>query len=132
LTDVIESREVEKEEEEPREPRPPSVSGASNGSDNGSRIRTPKAKKTASKDWTESFEVDFWPAYKRPVGKGAALFSWLRIGAAVTSQPEETELFNRIMDGLERWNETHKNDEPEFIPHPTTWLNQRRWEDETP
>lgn len=91
-----------------------------------------KPRKTASKDWTESFtSVDgFWPAYPRQVGKGAALFSWLRLGAGL-SRDAEIELFNAIMDGLERWKSAHKDDEPDFIPHPSTWLNQRRWEDAT-
>lgn len=88
-----------------------------------------RPKKSASKDWVESFTADFWPAYRRPVGKGAALFAWLRLGSGLDPEAEKT-LFNAIMDGLEQWNERHKADELEFIPHPATWLNQRRWEDE--
>jgi hypothetical protein len=89
-----------------------------------------REKRRASKDWLESFAADFWPAYRRPVGKGAALATWTRLGLSLTSPAEESALFTAIMDGLEVWNTRHKDDELEFVPHPATWLNQRRWEDE--
>lgn len=68
----------------------------------------------------------FWESYPRKVGKDAASKAYdraiRRIGGA---QAVET-----IIDGLCRalpgW------DDPDFIPHPTTWLNQGRWEDEAP
>ena len=66
----------------------------------------------------------FWSAYPRKVAKPAALKIWMKLA------PSE-ELFNQIMERLE----AHKNspqwikDDGQFIPHPATWLNQRRWED---
>ena len=32
------------------------------------------------------------------------------------------------MDYIKLW--IHNKTEKQFIPHPSTWLNQRRWEDE--
>ena len=36
------------------------------------------------------------------------------------------------MEGLERYKKTKQWQENagRFVPHPTTWLNQERWEDE--
>lgn len=72
----------------------------------------------------EGFDV-FWKAYPRKVGKGAAEKSWLRL------KPTE-ELRTVILKAIE----IHKSsngwtkDNGDYIPHPSTWLNQRRWEDE--
>lgn len=36
----------------------------------------------------------------------------------------------KMLDAIERQKQSDQWQEPKFIPHPTTWLNQRRWEDE--
>ena len=76
--------------------------------------------------YTTSNFLEFWKAYPRKVGKGAAYKSWKRI-----------KKFDGFMDLLfsalntqkesDQWNRNNG----QYIPHPTTWLNQRRWEDET-
>ena len=63
---------------------------------------------------------DFWAAYPRKVGKGAARAAFDRArkrGATVAE----------IASGLCRqvWPKDRQ-----FIPHPATWLNQGRWQDE--
>ena len=69
--------------------------------------------------------VDFWSSYPRKVAKGAAERAWLKLNA------DET-LTARILHAVvaqskgEQW----LRDAGAFIPHPATWLNQRRWEDE--
>ena len=39
-----------------------------------------------------------------------------------------------MITAIERWEQTEqwKDNGGRFIPHPATWLNQRRWEDEVP
>jgi hypothetical protein len=37
-----------------------------------------------------------------------------------------------ILAGLERAKLGWRDTEPEFVPHPATWLNQERWLDELP
>ncbi len=70
----------------------------------------------------EKFE-EFWKAYPRKIGKGAALRSWEKIS------PSE-DLFTRILGSVAE----HLNDpqwkEMRYIPHPATYLNQTRWDDE--
>jgi hypothetical protein len=65
----------------------------------------------------------FWDQYPRKVAKRAAQSSWNRL-----SESEQKEALDAISDHLKYWKlkETAK----EFIPHPATWLNQGRWEDE--
>ena len=72
----------------------------------------------------ERFGV-FWSSYPKKVGKQAALKSWKKIKPTA-------ELFERILSSLEmakqsdQWQREHGR----FIPNPTTWLNQGRWDDE--
>ena len=72
----------------------------------------------------QSFDV-FWAACPRKVGKAAAEKAWLKI------QPDE-ELAMRIVKAMneQRGQEQWKRDGGKFIPHPATWLNGKRWEDE--
>ena len=62
----------------------------------------------------------FWQAYPKRVAKGAA------IRAFNTAMKIAT--FSEIMDGVRRYAQTRPD--PQFTPHPTTWLNQQRWADE--
>jgi hypothetical protein len=65
--------------------------------------------------------MSFWLAYPRRVGKGAARTAFSK---ALKKAPAE-----RIMLGLLQasW-----PSDPQYIPHPATWLNQERWDDEPP
>ena len=67
----------------------------------------------------------FWDAYPRKVGKGAAEKSWKRIKPT-------PELIQQILSAIEeqKASTAWTKDNGQFIPHPTTWLNQKRWEDE--
>lgn len=76
---------------------------------------------------TRSTEVDpmflrFWASYPRKVGKKQALKAWNRYAKRNQSA---------ILDGLTAWNQHWQREktETQYIPHPTTWLRQERWED---
>lgn len=62
---------------------------------------------------------DFWAAYPRKVGKDDALKAWKK---ATKRAPVE-----QIAAGL---NAAQWPPDKQFIPHPATWLNQGRWQDE--
>ena len=70
--------------------------------------------------------VRFWGAYPRKVGKIAALKAWKRLKTPATILP-------KILEAIERQRASPQwtKDGGQFIPHPATWLNQGRWEDET-
>ena len=44
----------------------------------------------------------------------------------------DKSVFEKIMQGLRDYktSDQWEKDDGEFIPHPTTWLNQQRWNDE--
>lgn len=70
----------------------------------------------------------FWEAYPRKVAKVVAEDAFHK---TVASDKDPVGLVNRMIAALEvqkkYWNWV--KDDGRFIPHPTTWLNQRRWED---
>lgn len=69
----------------------------------------------------------FWQAYPRKVAKAAAEKAWKKL------KPDHA-LMALILKALEAQKRTEAwtKDNGAFIPHPATWLNQRRWEDELP
>lgn len=72
-------------------------------------------------DWNARAFDEFWAHYPKKVGKKAARKEWDK--AHVT--PELFEQIQKTLDWeIEQW------DDPQFIPHPRTWLSQGRWDDE--
>lgn len=69
--------------------------------------------------------AEFWAEYPKKVGKGAAEKSWKKINP-------DSDLTALIIGSLsghmgsDQW----RKDGGQYIPNPSTWLNQRRWEDE--
>ncbi len=75
------------------------------------------------KHWEKSFAL-FWKAYPRKVNKGKAEKAWYKL------KPNE-QLFSKILQGIERAKSSDDwlKDYGQFIPHPSTWLNAKGWED---
>lgn len=71
-----------------------------------------------------AFDV-FWAAYPKKVGKGAAEKAFSKLSPSLLPQMLSAIEAQKKSD---QW--TRNNGQ--FIPNPTTWLNQRRWEDELP
>lgn len=69
--------------------------------------------------------IAFWKAYPVKKAKAYAEKIWIRMKM-------DDELFDIIMAALEehKLSEQWVKDGGRFIPHASTWLNQRRWEDE--
>lgn len=67
----------------------------------------------------------FWISYPKKTAKPAAEKSWTK--AKVGND------FSTLMEALAKQKESYqwKSDGGKFIPNPATWINQRRWEDET-
>ena len=75
---------------------------------------------------TYSFE-DFYGLYPRKVGKKAALKAWSSL--KVENNPAlSAEIINGLTEQVEAW--SRDNTEARYIPHPSTWLNGHRWEDQ--
>lgn len=71
---------------------------------------------------SEEWFNQFWQAYPRRQGKSAAYAIWFKL------KPDET-LFERIIAAVERQKQSGQWVEG-YIPHPKTWLSQKRWDDE--
>ena len=69
--------------------------------------------------------AEFWIAYPRKIGKGSAEKAWRK---ARLGKP----MLQTILKAIERARATEqwRKDGGQYIPHPATWLNERRWEDE--
>lgn len=76
--------------------------------------------------FTPGFD-EFWSAFPRKVAKRAAgkAFARLRVDPALLAKMLQALQWQRQQ---QRWTV----DDGQFIPHPATWLNDRRWEDEEP
>ena len=72
-------------------------------------------------DINEQFN-EFWAVYPRKKGKGQAR-------RAFEKALEKTDL-ETIIAGVEAYIEHEDMSDPQFVAHPSTWLNGERWEDE--
>ena len=98
------------------------------------RNPTPSAKQegrtylrtcTEDEQLTHAFAA-FWNTYPRRIGKPAAMKAFARAAKHAGA--------DTVTSGAARWAQ-HWNDaqtEPQFIPHPTTWLNRHQWADDPP
>ena len=70
----------------------------------------------------ELFE-SFWKVYPRKVGKEKCR-NWFK-----SHKPKE-DLVQKMIEAVEEQKKSKQWSDPQYIPHPYTWLNQGRWEDE--
>ncbi|WP_197085285.1 hypothetical protein [Saccharothrix sp. ST-888] len=67
----------------------------------------------------------FWAAYPRRVGKGTAKTAWAK---AIKRGADPAHLTEAAQKHAAFWRTA--GTDPKFIPHPTTWLNGERYDDE--
>lgn len=75
----------------------------------------------------DAFESRFWPAYPRKVGKADAAKAFAKL------KPDDALL--AVMLGAlatQRDSDDWRRDGGQFVPHPATWINGKRWQDEVP
>lgn len=66
----------------------------------------------------------FWAAYPRHENRAKALKAW----KALKPSPAMQEIILRAIADQRTWRQWREG----FVPHPTTWLHGRRWDDERP
>jgi len=83
-----------------------------------------EVKNKRIKEYTSDF-LQFYDAYPKHIGREPAWKAWQKLNG---SRPNLSTLITKIneMKKSEDWTK----DNGKFIPHPATWLNQKRWEDE--
>ena len=84
-----------------------------------------KEKEQEKNNTYEEYFETFWVEYPKKVAK-------VNVKKWFTKNKPNEELFNKIMNGLGKFknSEDWSKDNGKFIPYPSTWLNQERWEDE--
>lgn len=80
----------------------------------------PITNNQVNKEYIDRFD-DFWKHYPRKVAKPNALKAWLKL------KPDD-DLTKKIISAISNQNLASR--EQQFIPHPASWLNAQRWEDE--
>ena len=80
-------------------------------------------KEEPSQEVAVTFD-DFWSLYPRRIAKKDARRAWDRISPRL-----HPSILTALFEWARIWN---ARGEPEFIPHPATWLNGERWEDDFP
>jgi hypothetical protein len=88
-------------------------------SQTGKPAKVPRRKGSA---YSQDFEA-FWLAYPRKVGKGTAWRAWL------AQKPPGLDVLLPSVDRAKK-TEQWSRDGGQYIPHPSTWITGRRWEDE--
>ena len=85
-----------------------------------SRIQNPNPESISARDRAKEFDL-FWDAYPRHEGKQKARQAYNKVDAAL----------DVLLDALKQHKKSTQwtKDGGQFIPHPATWLNGRRWED---
>lgn len=107
-----------------KNPPPAGAGGRERLTANGKRLEAHGERQTAGNGLRERFN-EFWQAYPKKVGKDAAWRSWQK-------RRPTAELTADILAAVEvqkTWPQWTK-DNGQFVPHPSTWLNQGRWQDE--
>lgn len=84
-----------------------------------------RARSKAAKAVEDPWFAAFWDAYPRRTGRGAARKAF---AAAVAAGADPRMVVITASAYAERCVALQK--EPQFIPHPSTWLNQERWDDD--
>ena len=91
-----------------------------------SRIQNPNPEITAhpcaARDFSAEFDI-FWKEYPRKAGDKEKAYS----AFCKANVPLDV-----LLNAIKRQKSSSQWQKPEFIPHPTTWLNGKRWEDEIP
>lgn len=118
--------EAKRSQTEPNEAKPSQISQKDKDKEKDNdkeRIDTLTLKGSGISPGESPFDA-FWRAYPRKTGKGDARNKFAK---ALTKTTFET-----IMTALERvkGSAQWQRDGGQYIPHPATWLNQERWDDD--
>ncbi len=81
-------------------------------------------KETITKENISSDFVTFWNIYPKKVGKKEALKAW--------NKAKDKPIIGKIKEIIEKQKKSEQwvRDGGQYIPNPSTWINQGRWDDE--
>lgn len=91
--------------------------------------REAKASLGHRKALTEGLFDQFWVKYPRKVKKPTALKAFCRV-MKDRSEEGQRDLLDTMLIAVEK--QKRRWGDPQYIPHPATWLNAAQWEDDDP
>ena len=102
------------------------------GSESKGLNKTIKTNKTTepttlAQDRLEPAFSEFWKAYPRKVGRKAAHKAFAKAWTSLVAAGSEP---TDILTGVALLAADPNKPSKEFLPHPSTWLNEGRWDDE--
>jgi hypothetical protein len=100
--------------------------GKEQGKEQGKEVTPPPSAASTRDDPGPAFD-DFWSQYPRKAGKSEAAKSWVK---AIKGGADSTSLLAAVKAHADY--HLAAKTEQQFIPHASTWLNQKRYEDEPP
>lgn len=87
------------------------------------KVNRTKSISSSAENISDPFEI-FWSTFPRRIGKGAARTAFAKAKKLISSS-KIIEAAQEFADFCEE-----QGTEKRFIPHPSTWLNQERWDDD--
>ena len=94
-----------------------SFSSSDEGTNDGA-----KTPSMVQKEYDQAVFDRFWSVYPRKVAKGDARKAFNKVIKTVP--------LHVLIDSVEKHKKSEQWKDPKFIPHPATWLNGERWEDD--
>lgn len=119
---TVSSQEQEQEQEKEQKNKDPLTPVPGDGV-----VKTKREPKQKTATETNPQFLRFWAAYPRKVAKPNAAKAFAKLA------PDDA-LLDAMLAAIEvqRRSEKWTKDKGEYIPHPASWLNARRWEDAAP
>ena len=107
----IRNQEQEQEQEQENIKTPPT----------SPKENSPTSKKYSAQQYAPEFE-SFWKEYPKKVAKGVAYKAWMK----------QKPPLDACLSSLEWQKKTDQwlKENGQYIPHPASWINAKRWEDE--
>lgn len=81
--------------------------------------------KNKNKEENKELFNEFWTAYPKKVGKQVALRSFDKLNV-------NREMLDKMLEAIKKQKGSNQWQDSQYIPNPSTWLNQERWNDELP
>lgn len=79
---------------------------------------------------TDELAEQLYDAYPRHVGKGAALKAIRRAAEVVANRNGAADAGAWLLERVKAYAATRDGQDPKFTPHPATWFNQGRYDDD--
>ena len=117
---AVSMADLQKEEKQARK----SVESILQGGQSDKKVQQDKPKKVSSAALTKSFER-FWAEYPKKKDRKRALNIWLKLAP-------DNELVSKIIEAVKQQKKSEQwvKDKGQFVPNPSTWLNNELWTDE--